>query len=93
MNSQLRVAGIPLCSILVAPLMRFGARIAKMKDGIQHFNQDEYSRILDQNHARARKLSQTECEGILIDAGASYQQAKNGSYVYLHHGNHLIAKV
>ncbi len=58
---------------------------------IKHFGQKEYVRILDQKNARARGLSQTQCEKILIDAGASYQQAKNGSYVYLHHGNHLIA--
>ena len=62
-----------------------------MKECIQYFGQDEYSRILDQNNARARGLSQAECERILIDAGASYEQAKNGSYVYLHHGNHLKA--
>ncbi len=63
-----------------------------MNGRIQYFGQDEYSRILDLKKARARGLSQTECERILIDAGASYEQAKNGSYVYLHHGNHLKAK-
>lgn len=63
-----------------------------MKERIQYFGQEEYSRILDQNNARTRKLSQNECEKILIDAGASYEQAKNGAYVYLHHGNHLKAK-
>jgi len=63
-----------------------------MNDRIQYFGQDEYSRILDLKNARARELSQTDCERILIDAGASYEQSKNGSYVYLHHGNHLKAK-
>ena len=53
-----------------------------MKESIQYFGQDEYSRILDQNNARSRGLSQTECERILINAGASYEQAKNGSYVF-----------
>jgi hypothetical protein len=33
-----------------------------------------------------------QCEHILMDAGASYEQAKNGAYVYLHHGDHLIPK-
>ncbi len=63
-----------------------------MNDQIQYFGQIEYSRILDLKNARSRGLSQTECVMILIDAGASYEQAKNGSYVYLHHGNHLIAE-
>ena len=63
-----------------------------MSEQIRYFGQDEYSRILDLKNARSRGLSQTECERILIDAGASYEQAKNGSYVYLHHGNHLKAK-
>ena len=62
-----------------------------MNERIQYFGQEEYSRILDLKNARERHLSQTECEKTLIDAGASYEQAKNGSYVYLHHGNHLKA--
>lgn len=63
-----------------------------MIERIRYFGQNEYSRVLDQHNARARGLSQTECERILIDAGASYEQAKNGSYVYLHHSNHQKAK-
>ena len=53
---------------------------------------NEYTRFLDQHNSLARGLSQSECERILIDDGKSYEQAKNGAYVYLHHGNHLIAK-
>ncbi len=63
-----------------------------MTQRIQYNSQIEYSRILDGNHARKRRLSQTECERILIDAGASYEQAKNGAYVYIHHGDNLRAK-
>jgi len=63
-----------------------------MNEQIRYFGQDEYSRILDLKNARSRGLSQTECERILIDAGATHEQAKNGSYVYLHHGDHLKAK-
>ncbi len=63
-----------------------------MSEQIEFFGQKEYTRILDQKKARSRKLSQTQCERILIDAGASFEQAKNGAYVYLHHGNHLIPK-
>ena len=63
-----------------------------MNEQIQYFGQNEYSRILDLKNARSRGLPQTECERILIDAGASHEQAKNGAYVYLHHGDHLIAK-
>jgi hypothetical protein len=64
-----------------------------MNEQIRFFIQNEYSRILDLNNARSRGLSQTECERILIDAGATYEQAKNGSYVYLHHGDHLKPKI
>ncbi len=63
-----------------------------MNEHIQYFGQDEYSRIIDHYNARVNGLSQTACEKILMNAGASYQQAKNGSYVYLHHSNHLKVK-
>ena len=63
-----------------------------MNERIQYFGQYEYTRILDQHNARAKGLSHSECEKILIDAGAPHEQAKNGAYVFLHHGNHLIAK-
>ncbi len=62
-----------------------------MTDRIQNNSQSEYSRILDLNNARKKRLSHTECERILMNAGASYEQAKNGSYVYLRHGNHQVA--
>lgn len=64
-----------------------------MNDQLHFYGQDEYSRILDQNNARVKGLSQTECEKILMNAGASFEQAKNGSYVYLHHGNHQKATI
>lgn len=64
-----------------------------MNDQLHFYGQDEYSRILDKNNARIRGLSQTDCEKILMDAGASYDQAKNGSYVYLHHGEHQKATI
>ena len=60
-----------------------------MVERIQYFCQEEYTRILNQHNARTRSLSQTECEKILMDAGASHEQAKNGAYVYLHHGDYL----
>ena len=62
-----------------------------MNERIQHFKQDEYTRILDKNNACEKGLSYSKCERILIDAGVSYEQAKNGAYVYLHHKNHLKA--
>lgn len=55
-------------------------------------SQQEYNEILDAVNAREKGLSQTECESILIKNGCKYQQAKNGSYVYLHHGNNLTSK-
>lgn len=64
-----------------------------MKDQIQFYGQEEYSRILDQNNARSKRLSQKECEDILMKAGASYEQAKNGSYEYLHHGDYQKATI
>ena len=59
-----------------------------MNERIQPFKQDEYTRILDKYHAREKGLTYSKCERILIDAGASHEQAKNGAYVYLHHINH-----
>ena len=63
-----------------------------MNEHIQHFRQGEYNRVLDKCNARKKDLSYSECVNILIDAGASYEQAKNGAYVYLHHKNHLNAR-
>lgn len=57
-----------------------------MCDPIRFFGQQEYTRVLDNHPGRAKRLSQTACEKILIDHGASYHQAKDGAYVYLHHG-------
>jgi hypothetical protein len=56
---------------------------------IQKGSQEEYNRILDANSARSRALGQTECEAILIEYGATYEQAKNGAYVYLHHEGNI----
>lgn len=57
-----------------------------------NFSQSEYSRVLDSHRARPRGLTQTECENLLMGAGATRQQAKNGAYVYLHHGNNVKAQ-
>lgn len=54
---------------------------------LRTFSQQEYSRLLDGHNARKRALSQSECEGLLMSTGATKQQAKNGAYVYLHHGD------
>ena len=61
-------------------------------DSLREFTQREYSRLLEENHARSRGLSQGACERILMDHGASYQQAKNGAYVYLHHSQNTYPK-
>lgn len=53
------------------------------------FSQAEYCRVLN-NHS-GRQLSNADCIKILMQHGASYNQAKNGAYIYLHHGSHLIA--
>ena len=57
-----------------------------MCDSIKFFKQQEYTRVLDNHRGGGRRLSQTACEKILIEHGASYHQAKDGAYVYLHHG-------
>lgn len=54
--------------------------------------QTEYNRILDAANARERGLSQEDCEQILVNHGFSYEQAKNGAYVYLHHGKYIFSK-
>jgi hypothetical protein len=55
-------------------------------------SQAEYNAILDAAKARVRGLSQAECEGILVNRGYTKEQAKNGVYVYLHHGKNLVRK-
>lgn len=57
---------------------------------IKKFTQGEYSVILD-NH-NGRKLRNAQCIKILMEHGASYNQAKNGAYTYLHHGFYLKTK-
>jgi hypothetical protein len=52
----------------------------------KRFSQEEYSNLLDSHDARRLGFSQSQCELILMDAGATRVQAKNGAYVYLHHG-------
>jgi len=55
------------------------------------FLQEEYSYLLDTHNARLLGLSQSACELILMRAGATKEQAKNGAYVYLHHGAHITS--
>ena len=57
-----------------------------MCKSINVFGQEEYTRVLDAHRAHDMKLSQTQCERLLIEHGASKHQAKDGAYVYLHHG-------
>jgi hypothetical protein len=62
-----------------------------MVSHIQHFSQNEYNKVLDEHSARIKGLSQAECENILIKHDASYEQAKNGAYVYIHHNGNASA--
>ena len=55
------------------------------------FSQEDYSRLLDTHNSRILGLSQSECVRILIGAGANREQAKNGAYVYLHHGTNITS--
>ena len=57
----------------------------------KRYSQGDYNRILDAKGGRANRLSQRECEKILMSHGASSEQAKNGAYVYLHHGGDVIS--
>jgi hypothetical protein len=61
-----------------------------MAEPLRQFTQREYTRVLDECGARVRGLGQTECENILMEHGASYLRARNGAYVYLHHGDHML---
>jgi hypothetical protein len=58
---------------------------------IRQFGQAEYSRVLDYHGARTRSIGHAECAAILKAHGASAEQAKNGAYVYLHHGDRTVA--
>ena len=49
----------------------------------------EHIRILDDQNVGAKKLTQSQCERILMNHGASYEQAKNSAYVYLHNRTNL----
>jgi hypothetical protein len=55
------------------------------------FTQEEYSRLLDSHNALHLGLSQSECERLIMKAGANKGQAKNGAYVYLHHGANICS--
>lgn len=57
---------------------------------LRSFSQEEYSRVLDEHNGSA--LGYTQCIGILMEHGASFNQAKNGAYIYLYHHNHLLAQ-
>ena len=52
-------------------------------------DREEYLRILDEHNVGDKILTQSQCEKILINHGASYEQAKNDAYIYLHHRNNL----
>jgi hypothetical protein len=55
------------------------------------FSQEEYNLLLNTRNSRLLGFSQSECEQILIGAGATREQAKNGAYVYLHHGANITS--
>ena len=59
-----------------------------MSGHLRFFSQEEYSRVL--NEHGGYRLSNSQCIGILMEHGASPNQAKNGAYNYLHHRNHLL---
>ena len=62
-----------------------------MCEPIRRFGQTEYTRVLDAHRARQRQLTHAECAQVLRDHGANEQQAKNGAYIYLHHGEHVTS--
>lgn len=61
-----------------------------MCENLRSFSQSEYTRVLD-NH-NGSQLSNAKCVRLLMEHCASYSQANNGAYIYLHHGAHLIKK-
>lgn len=61
-----------------------------MSDYLKYFTQEEYSYLLDKHNGQL--LSYSECMKILMEHGASYSQAKNGAYTYLHHRQYLVSK-
>ncbi|HYB92858.1 MAG TPA: hypothetical protein VED00_01795 [archaeon] len=68
---------------------RILAKMGHDTEEIKYFSQSEYNRVLDAHSARRRNLSQTQCQEILMNRGASFNQAKTGAYVYLHHSGNL----
>ena len=61
-----------------------------MCERLNTFNQREHSRVLN-NHG-GRSLRNKECVEILMDHGATFNQAKNAAYTYLRHGNFLAVQ-
>jgi len=61
-----------------------------MCEQLRAFKQHEYSRVLN-NHG-GRTLTNRRCIQILMEHGASYNQANNAAYTYLKHGRHLQIK-
>ena len=49
----------------------------------------EYIRILDEHNAGTKGLTRSQCLIILMEHGATYQQANNDAYIYLFHRNHI----
>ena len=62
-----------------------------MAEPMRPFTQNEYTRVLDECGARVHGLGQSECEKILVEHGVPLGRARNGAYVYLHHGDHMAA--
>ena len=58
---------------------------------LKRFTQEEYNRLLDSHNALHLGLSQSECERLIMEAGATRGQAKNGAYVYLHHRVNIVS--
>lgn len=55
---------------------------------LRSFSPEEYSRVLHEHNGRT--LGYAQCINTWMEHGASYNQAKNGAYNYLHDGNHLV---
>lgn len=60
---------------------------------LEYFTQKEYIRVLDEYNAGANQFTQSQCESILMNHGASYHQAKNGAYKYLHHRDNIESSI
>jgi sirohydrochlorin ferrochelatase len=64
--------------------------VAVLSGQLKRFDQEEYAHVLEEHGGH--DLAYTQAIGVLMEHGASFGQAKNAAYIYLHHGEHTAIR-